>query len=175
MGNFSKAERSQILHDRVDLQLGGGLGTNTLTSFDSRVIRAANERGFRVLRSEIFITYNLEASDTTLLVGMAGPGMSATDTELAIEAQPLGEIDQPAVEQASRPVWPIAVVTGDCAADEWRRLNEGNAFVMKIRWSFPEEAKLTYWLYNLHATSSIPAGTHHVIIYAKHYGVWLKD
>lgn len=87
------------------------------------------------------------------------------DIEEAIEADPQNPQDDEENLQAKRPVWPLHIVgDGDPQAIKGS---------FNPRWSCPEGRAAQWWAYNLD-TAGLTDGEV-LSIFAKHYGVWLRD
>ncbi len=170
MASFSKGERTGILHEQFTLTLGT-LATLDVISGITKIDGSRNQ-GFRVLKTLwTAIWGNSGASEGPIYFGLA-LNNSATEIEEALEADPQGPDDFPAVEQSMRPVWPLGLFT-DSGTDIVTRINDGKVQEINLRWSFSEHSALSVWAMNL-GGGTLTTGSF-VTVTMKHFGVWLDD
>ncbi len=167
MASFSKNNMAQVLHERQAITL------STLAALDAistvSLIDTAKENGFRILRTEWFIRLKGVANgEGPILVGMAA-NLSAAEVEVTIESDPQAADTPVDGHNANRPVWPLGILENDGVGSA----PSARQGVLKPQWSIPEGSFLNWWAYNLDGTALTTGGE--VIIYAKHFGVWLRD
>ncbi len=163
---FGKDGKGQIIYDQVTISLG------TLAAKDviAGAIHTSLENAFRILKTEYFITWDgvtVADADGPILVGMSAGGLSAAEIEEAIEADPTGSFDRPAIEESNRPVWPVALLN---QALEGGMLQAKGSF--NPRWTMPETIGWSWWVYNLE-NAALTTGSA-VIVFAKNFGVWVQ-
>ncbi len=128
----------------------------------------SRDQGFRFTRIEWELSLRNAVNDEGPFdVYIGGPGMSAADLELAIEADPQSPNQLAAAEQAMRIYFFLGRVTSLAL--------EANAVsgVLKPMWSYPESDAMLVIAYNAGTVSS--AGSQLINYHAKNYGVWLRD
>lgn len=169
MGKFSDNPMSGIVFDDINLTLGT-LNTDTAIQVASKIDNA-REQGFRVLKTEYFVTVSGKTNDEgPIVVGLAH-NLSTTEIEEAIQADPQGSkaLHRPENEQATRPVWPLKMIPATVVGQEDHIVGKDE---VKLNWSCPEGTTLQWFAYNF--STQLTTGTI-VHIFAKHFGVWLKD
>lgn len=102
------------------------------------------------------------------MFGIADGGLTDAEIEECLESAPSDTNDRPAVEQAGRPVWPLAMIalpdpdgTLPVVSGSWTQ-----------KWTFSNAEAWTYWVYNLDTGALTSGGT--LAIFAKIYGVWVR-
>ncbi len=159
----------QNLYDNVEIDISA-LAAITGVIATSK-IDGSRGMGFRTLMQEGSLEYESAALvGGPVLVGMAGPSLSLTEIEEAIEADPQSSVDRPAVEQISRPIFILGFLQAVAKAS----VKSATTFRKKFQWSFPEGTQLTFFAYNTDLTTAIGASTQ-IKIFCKHTGVWLRD
>lgn len=159
-----------ILYDNLTITVGTLAALTAITTVSK--IDTARKRGFRVTRTEWFLTRRgATTGDEAIIVGYAFNQTSGEIGE-AIGADPqdnfTGAQKEPN-DRAKRPIFPMAVFGGFADAVGSLSVAKG---VTKPGWSAPEEGFLNW--YALAAFGAVTTGV--VIgIHAKHYGVWLRD
>lgn len=135
-------------------------------------IDAARKNGFRVLKTEYFFDIDGKtAGEGPIVVGLAA-NQTAAEIEEAIEADPQGKVDDVENQQAKRPVWPLEIF-GSKIGDTNLENESTRKGELTPRWSAPEGDGFSWWAYCLDAGGLTTGCT--VVIFAKHYGVWLRD
>lgn len=122
-------------------------------------------QGFRILKTVGDIFCKSLAVGETLIYGLA-VGLTAAEVEEALESDPQAPDDPPASEQSMRAVFPIGSLHGGDKI--------GDHFEFNLRWSVKEGNSLLWWIYNPD-NDPLSAASQDVIIFAKHFGVWLND
>ncbi len=165
---FGKSGQGQIVYDDVTITLST-LGAAAAIVAQSR-IDAARLHGFRVLKTEYFIEATGKTSgEGPIMIGLA-VDVTATGVKNAIESDPQSTGDEVGQAEALTPVWPLkmlpkAFTNGDIGEYvSMRSVNPG--------WSVPEGLGMQWWAFNMGA--SLTTGTV-IRIFAKHFGVWLRD
>ncbi len=169
MGKFSDNPRAQVLIEHLEF-LHGAVAIDDVESKESTVIKAANEQGFRLLKTE-YMSYTVGhvAGEGPIVYGLAGPAISAAQIEEAVETTPTGgkNVDPTDSFFSNRPVWILGMhLLLTAIGFEDRFLRE-----KKINWSFPEGTGLSFWVWSPNA--ALAGGQTNIIM--KHFGVWLND
>ncbi len=167
MAKFSDNSMAGIVWDKLTMALGA-LAAGDVTNANSK-IDSSRLQGFRVLRTEYFITWREATSgEGPIIVGMAHD-LSNDETKETWSADPQrkGDPEADSGARVMRPVWPLEAFLAETAGG--RRVAKG---VVKIGWSFPEGTPLKWWVLN---QGIILTNGSDIDIIAKHYGVWLKD
>lgn len=160
-----------ILYDNLVITVGAlGFGASVVVSSK---IDSAREQGFRITRTEWFISVlGATTGDQPVQVGYAF-GCTAADIDDTMGSDPQGTFNAANVQSnadAKRPVFPMAIFPG--LADSVI----GAASVMKgvtiPTWSAPEGGFLNWYAFA--ANGGLTTGRL-VNIHAKHFGVWLRD
>lgn len=163
------SENLHILYDNVEIALGG-LAAGDAISADSRIDNS-RLNGFRVMKTEYWLDYYDKTTDEgPIMVGFS-MNHSVAEVEEAFEADPQASTDDTNNFRAKRPIWPLEMIARDST-----ELGSGDQRSGSItpRWSCPEGNTAIWWAYNCDLTNPITTGTK-VRIFAKHYGVWLRD
>lgn len=164
---MSKSENLAIVYDDVTVTLG------TLASKDAIAeaskIDSTRGNGFRIMKTEYWVDFRGKtANEGPLMVGMSAI-FDAAGVESAIEADPQDSSEDSNNLLAKRPIWPLALLqAAPDGNDQQVQMHSVNP-----RWSVPEGENLYWWVYNMGA-AGLTTGTV-VHIFAKHYGVWLRD
>ncbi len=160
-----------IVHSLTRLAVGALASLDAIAVSDEKIDGTRLE-GFRVMKTEYFMNAEGGTVDQgPVLIGVA-PNLNAQEIEEAIEADPQQRVDIPATEQVMRPVFPLEII-GRALVEARASSLETMKGVFNLKWSIPEGQGLVWFAYNL----DLGALTSGLIltIYAKHYGVWLKD
>lgn len=161
-------ENLAIIYDDVELALGALAGKDAIAAPSK--IDASRENGFRVMKTEYWmIFYGKTTAEGPIMVGLA-PNLAAASIEETIEADPQSRTDDQVTPDSKRPVFPLEII--DYTEVDMTNLQPYKGEV-KIRWSIPEGNNLNWFAYNMNA-AGLTTGTV-VRIFAKHYGVWLRD
>ncbi len=167
MSKFSEGGGA-ILHGTIVSTVASlaAAGVNSIVT----KIDAARNRGFRVLKIEGFVGLKNGVTDEFVIFGLAGPSLTNTEVKEALDADPQDPNDTPAQEQVMRPVWPLAMLSGDVSG------NAGGLtpFSVNPRWSYPEETFMSFYVQNPD-DDALSAGSQQLIGSWKAFGVWLKD
>lgn len=162
------SENLDIVYDDVTITLGA-LAAKDAISSDSK-IDAARLQGFRVMKTEYWIDYSGKATGEGPV--MVGFSMNHTvgEVEEAFEADP-GDRTSIQNAQAKRPVWPLKMIPAHAVQLDVPDKVLGGTF--NPRWSCIEGKAAIWWAYNMDS-SALTTGTV-IRIFAKHFGVWLRD
>ncbi len=167
MGNFSKNAMAQILHESKEFSFGTLASKDVISS--TSLIDAAKENGFRLLRTEWWVSVRgMANAEGPVLIGLAA-NLSAAEVEITLEANPESANSASEGHNANRPVWPLAVLENDGNGGH----KASDSGVLKPGWSIPEGSFLNWFAWNLDGSTLTTGGS--AIVYAKHFGVWLKD
>lgn len=165
MANNSK--NLAIVYDDVRI-LVSTLATKTAILGASK-IDASREMGFRIMKTEYVVGWNnTTAGDGPLVLGFAA-NLNQAEIEEAIEGDPQSSVDTEDAETI-RPVWVLGMLAGSAAHGN---LDGGRVHSFTPKWSIPEGSAGQWFVYNIDS-ASMTDGTV-VSIFAKHYGVWLRD
>ncbi len=107
--------------------------------------------------------------DTTTIVGLS-LGLSAAEIEEALEADPQGIEDVPAVDSANRKVWPIWILAAN-AEDDAQQIQRYDDIPVLFR-ERPEGSSFVWFAYNA-SLVTITAGA--VTITASWVFDWMRD
>lgn len=147
------------------------LNTETIAANDvvggSSKADDTRKQGFRTLKLEGHAYFKNGAADEFLIFGIA-VGLSAAEVEECLEADPQFPQDAAAQEKVMRPVFPLGAVHGDGASGRLM------SFKHNLRWSVKEGSSFLWWAYNPDSVAHSTAGQR-LLIFAKHFGVWLED
>lgn len=92
----------QILHETIATTLGA-LASQDVLGRDSARIDGGTTQGFRVTKIEVQISFaDKTAADGPVDIGISQKGLSASEIEECLEADPQGDTDIPATEQSMR-------------------------------------------------------------------------
>lgn len=163
------SENLQIVYDDVQIAVGA-LAVRDCVAGASK-IDTARLNGFRVMKTEYWMCHDGKTvNEGPLMVG-ASMMHSAGEVEEAIEADPQasGENDN---ALAKRPIFPLEMFAKNEGADSAPETVRKGSF--NPRWSIMEGKALFWWVYNMNIADPITTGMT-VFIFAKHYGVWLRD
>ena len=170
MGKFSQNMMAGIVYDDLALVLGA-LATKTAVQGASK-IDASRAQGFRLLKTQYWVEVIGKTNDQGGIIVGLSHNLSVTEIKECIEADPQGSkaIHRPESEASSRPIWPLVLIPSTVTSIEDKLVAMGE---LKPGWSAPEGSTFNWFAFNL-STGTLTTGTQ-VKIFAKHYGVWLKD
>ncbi len=158
-----------IGYDNLTLTLGA-LASLDAISVNSKV-DSARLNGFRTTKIEYWIDYlGKTAGEGPIMVGWA-PFAGAALAESAIEADPQSSSDKAAIAEALVPVFPLVMLPQQDTAEN--RLGAVLKEEITPMWSTIEGNTASWWAYNMDG-SALTAGTI-IRIFAKYFGVWLRD
>ncbi len=159
----------QNLYDNVELDISSLAAITGVVGASK--IDGSRLMGFRTLMQEGSIAYESAALvGGPILVGFAGPALSLTQIEEAIEADPQSSVNTVPVEQVSRPIFILGILEAVAKAS----VSSIRSFKKKFQWSYPEGAQMNFFAYNTDLNTAIGASSQ-VKIFCKHTGVWLRD
>ncbi len=167
MGNFNKNSMSGINWDSFSKTLGT-LAGDTTTAETSK-IDSARENGFRILRTEWFLTLKGSTPDEGPIEFGLSADVSATEIDECLTSDPQRPSQPGEIEESMRAVWPMGVLV-ESTEGNGRIVQQG---VTKIGWSIREGTSLRWWFRN-HSVNALTTGST-VKGLAKHFGVWLCD
>lgn len=105
------------------------------------------------------------------MVGFA-PNIGTADIAEAIVGDPQSRIEDQTEGETKRPVFPLEMITYPETSTE-NQESWGAKGSFTPRWSVPEGSSANWFAFNMDA-GAITSGTI-IRIFAKHYGVWLRD
>ncbi len=160
---FGKDGKGIILREKVNIT-PGSLAALTVIESASNI---ALQDDFRVISMEaVIIAANIAATDA-LVIGFSDTEMSLTEVKECLEANgPTDRNDRVQMERATRPVWPMAVVTDIHLAP-----NQGMAIRKTIRWTFSDTEGFTWFAYNPGASANTTGAEIDIVV--KYFGVWI--
>lgn len=155
-----------IVYDDVSFALGT-LGAKGGALANSK-IDASRLNGFRVVKVEYWACYSGKtAAEGPIMVGLSF-GQASADIDACIEADPQGHLEDRDDGDTKRPLFPLFMLEKDNASS-----SEAIHGTINPRWSVPEGYAMNYFAYNMDG-SALTTGTE-IQIFAKIYGVWLRD
>lgn len=165
---MSKSENLSILYDAATITLGT-LGSITAITGNSK-IDASRRQGFRVMKVEYWLDYyGKTANEGPIMVGWS-PTQNASEIAETFQADPQGSDEIAPNANAKAPVFPLQqIVYADTQASE----DFGKMGTFNPRWSTPEGVGAVWFAYNM-GGAGLTTGTV-VRVFAKYYGVWLRD
>lgn len=161
------SENLEILYDDVVIDVGA-LASKDAISVDSK-IDSSRLNGFRVMKTEYWISYEGKTTaQGPIMVGYS-PTLTAQQVENGIEADPQvsSAVDETAKSKA--PIFPLEMIGAEGTA----KVEDSFKGSFNPRWSTPEGVSAIWWAYNMDAAVLTTGLLIH--IFAKHYGVWLRD
>ncbi len=167
---MAKESNLAIVHSFTTITLGALASLDAVVVEDGK-IDASRLEGFRLIKTQYWMDYKAKtANEGPVLIGFA-MNQNAAEIEEALEADPQQRADIPEGEQTMRPVFPLEVVPfapTSQVADGFAVRGEQIS-----RWSMPEGKGLSWFAYNFGPAVLTTGGI--IVIYAKHFGVWLRD
>lgn len=159
-------DKLTVLYDYVTISV------NSLPGFDatqgaSIKILSTNENGFRITKCEWSVQHNADARSQPIVVGICGPGLTATELEETLEQVVTSGFDKNR-QITNRRYW--ILTTLEASTFGGKLCDNG---VTNINWSWPEGTNLIYFLYN--PTGVACNADEEVHIQCKYYGVFLTD
>ncbi len=167
MIKFSENTMAAIVWDVITLTIGA-LAADTSVNANSK-IDGSRIQGFRVLRTEYYAALKGSTSGEGPILLYLNHDLTVAEADATFAADPQRPKDPTASEAANRPVWPLEIFFNTAAGN-------GNVVlkgVKKLGWSFQEGTILKWSARNM-STSTLTTGST-VRIFAKHFGVWLRD
>lgn len=158
-----------IVYDVVTLTLSTLAGLDCISTPSK--IDASRRSGFRIMKTQYWIGFDSKTGgEGPIMVGFSAIHEAAAIEE-AIESDPQDAEDDTKGVQAMRPVWPLEMLGMGQTDDADGGGDLSGSFNPK--WSVPEAEAAFWWAYNMDA-SALTTGCV-VKIFAKHFGVWLRD
>ncbi len=144
------------------------LGTLAANDVASLSVESAIAEDFRLISMDWHVVWDSVATgDQNIIFGIAAGGLSAAEIEEAVEANPVGAHDMPAIEQSMRPVWPLGIFNHNADGSGSVLSKSGRT---TIRWTMQNGVGWSWWVYN--PTATLTTGSS-LIILAKNFGVWV--
>ncbi len=141
---------------------------------DSQKIDSSRSQGFRTLLQEGVLKHQAgDGAGGPLLVGFTDGGLSLSEIEEKIEADPQSQSDRPTLEQARRRIFILAYVDTD-SGGAGTNVGAIQRFRTKHQWSFIEGVGCRYFVYNTNSATAMDAANS-LEMFVKHAGVWLRD
>lgn len=160
-----------LVYDNVALTLST-LGASTALSASSR-IDGSRENGFRIIKTQYWLDWiGKTAPEGPLIFGISF-GLSVAQIAACITADPQSKREDFNVHDTALPVFPLALIP---IASTGKAATPDDAVPMReitLRWSAPEGTSMNWFVFNAD-TSALTTGTS-VVVFAKHFGVWLND
>lgn len=158
-----------IVYDVINITLGTLASVTAVTTVSK--IDTARLQGFRVTRTEWFIErLGGTFGDDPVVVGY-GFGTTSTQISEALTRDPQsGSVnagDTVLNDETMRPIFPMAAFS----SENLQLLMKSG--VTKPMWSAPEGGFLNWFAFNFGGGALTTGGS--IRIFAKHFGVWLKD
>ena len=164
-----KSDNLAIIYDDVTVTMGAALTKTAVLGTGSK-IDSARENGFRVLRTDYWVDFAGKTSGEGPIMVGASVAQDAPTVAQTINTDPQDSSDYGGNAQTKRPVWLLELLEqGETGGPSGRNLKGS----FKPRWSAPEGENFDWWAYNMD-TATLTTGLL-VRIFAKHYGVWLRD
>ncbi len=164
---FGKDGKGVIVREQHSIGLST-LAGQTALKFGTQI---AIGEDFRIIKTEFTLHYEGHTlGEGPLTVGIADNELSVADIgETLILDGPTDRNDNSGNEQAMRPVWELAQVSGETASG---RVPSSGLWAEKtLRWTFSNPEGWTWYAWNGSGTPL--AGGMNVIVRAKHFGVWV--
>ncbi len=150
--------RQQVQYLDTSITLGTLAARTAITS--GLAIDGSRNQGVMLKQLKgIFRTRGLTADEGPILVGLS-LGLSATEVEEALEADPQGFGDVPGTEQGNRRVYPVAITEN--ASSQVTEVAQQMDWWRKIRFPWKEIREgetLAVWAYNLSAAVLTTGGS----------------
>ncbi len=162
-----------LLYDDIVITLGA-LGANSVAITASK-IDAARENGFRVIKTQYWIDWQGKtAVEGPVIVGYAF-GMDANAISATISSDPQSSNLDFVDGETKNPVFPMELIPFASTDGGGATPGQGGFTMGEVvpRWSVPEGSNLNWFARNL-GGAGMTTGTV-VLIFAKHFGVWLRD
>ncbi len=159
------------MYDIINLSIGAL--TNNQAAVNASKIDSARKNGFRVLRTEYWFRWvNATIGEGPIMCGVAfAQGTSSIPVAILADPQSSGSGDKIAQDEAMQPVFPLADLFADAVGDQVSTKTAVQVF--KPRWSVIEGESMNWFVFN-HSGATLTTGST-LKIFAKHFGVWLRD
>lgn len=164
------SENLNIVYDDVTIDVGALASKDCIASASK--IDSSRLNGFRIIKTEYWMDFEGKtAGEGPIMVGFS-PLHSASEVEDTIEADPQSSAEMENNAVAKRPVFPLEMYPTDGGDTnfEQQRIKKGS---FNPRWSVIEGRSAFWWVYNMEGAALTTGMLVH--IFAKHYGVWLRD
>lgn len=164
------SENLAIVYDNVTID-ASSLGATAAVAAASK-IDASRGNGFRIMKTEYWVSVKGLDDHGPIMVGFSAI-FDASGVESCIESDPQDSSEDTNNFLAKRPVWPLKMFVpsqADASGNYDNVQHDKSEF--NPRWSVPEGENAYWWVYNM--TTALDAACT-VNIFAKHYGVWLRD
>ncbi len=163
----------QIIYDRAASSIGS-ISANAGSLFNFTRLDASVEDRFRITKMEMVIDYDGKTSGDTLSIWLPPPGMSAAEVEAALEADPQGGGPEFNDENSLNNTWLpyVGSITGEGTVGTV--LNAVGGPTITIRPNVTKEPNETLSLFLMAFGTAFTTGAT-LEVWAKIYGVWLRD
>ncbi len=153
LGLILHSSRQQVQHGITVVAAGTLAGNDTITA--SMQIDASRNQGVRIKQLKAAFQYNGKTDDEGPIMYGLSLDLSAAEVEEALEADPQGTGDTPAIEQANRKVFPIGVF------DQKNLVRSGPIMLEEVHlpWKEIEEGTgIQLWIHNYDASALTTGG-----------------
>ena len=163
------AGRSFVLHDKITISMVNATALEVFTVVGK--IDTVREQGIRIAKMKMAVVVsNKTDAEYPILYGLAMGGLSSTDIQECLAADPTGFIQAEETERSNRKVYPMGMFPRG-GVDELRY--QPMRFV-RFPWKeIPEGTGLTYWAQNFE--SAVQTGDPVLEIAMVMTGEWLRD
>ncbi len=158
-----------MLHDKVTITMTNPTGLEVFTGVGK--IDSARAQGVRIKKMKMAVTKAVStADDFAVLFGLAPGGMSGTEIQAALAADPSGINDADQMELTNRKVFPIGVFPrGPASSDRMHALRETH-FPWK---ELDEGTGMTFWSQNWE--NAVQTGDPVIEFTVAYVLEWLRD
>ncbi len=165
---FGKDGKGVILHEQVAITLGA-LADQAAVLGDANYVL---QEDFRVIKTEWGASMGAHtAGEGPMVLFLCDGELQAVEAAQALVAEPLDANDNVANERSMRPVFPMGFLSGNGTTDFLRR-DDGALAEKTVRWTFSNPEGWNWGAVNV-SGGILTTGTV-IVVYAKHYGVWVK-
>lgn len=163
------SERSFVLHDKITINMVNATALEVFLAVGK--VDAARDQGIRISKMKMAVVVsNKTDTEYPILYGLAMGGLSSTDIQEALAADPTGWTQAEEMERTNRKVFPIGLFPRG-GVDELR--------LQKLRdvhfpWKeIPEGTGMSFWAQNFE--SAVQTGDPVLEIAVVYTGEWLRD
>ncbi len=135
-----------LWHDEA-LLIPGALPANDVASVSFSNLDGARQQGVLIRKIRYALTWQGKTTGGPVYYGVAAGGLTAAEIEEALESDPQGEFDEPAMERSNRRVVPLGLISLDHTAV----LGPDPMFMSMrtLKWPWPripENVGLSFWV-----------------------------
>jgi len=136
----------------------------------------SRQNGYRIMKTEWMMQYEGKTTGEGPIIWGFAMGLTAAEVAAALTADPQSSTDDRNAGETERPIWPLGLIdensveSGDNAATAAPLQLNGT---FNPKWSQPEAQQFIWWAWNM-STGTLTTGLV-LRIFAKHFGVWLRD